>query len=191
MRNVSRLGSRLKRSSLAVLIALLGLCAVALAQVKPEVHNDDENIPDAEKPWQESAANLPPYPDLNATRSFYVSPATTLDFAIDPASLSVGKDEVIRYTLVIKSSSGAANVSFEGLRCSTEEYKVYAYGYVRNKKWSPVKNPQWKPVTEVGANRPHAALIGEYFCAQSTRVSDDPKVLLKRLSDTQFQLRRR
>ncbi len=164
------------------LLSLTPMTATHAQNKKAEVHYDNENIPDEEKTWQEGETQLPAYPDLTATKSFFVSPTTVLDFSIDPASISVGKDEMIRYTLIVKSRSGAANLSFEGLRCATAEYKVYAYGNLHTSAWSAVRDPQWKEIHETGPNRPHAVLLKEYFCDQGALASKDPRQLLKRLS---------
>ncbi len=163
-------------------MSLTPMTAAHAQNKKSEVHYDDENIPDEEKTWQEEETQLPATPDLNAAKSFFVSPTTVLEFSIDPASLSIGKDDVIRYTLLVKSRSGVVNLSFEGLRCASAEYKVYAYGNERTPEWSAVRNPQWKEIKETGPNRPHAVLLKEYFCDQGAKISKDPKQLLKRLS---------
>jgi len=56
-------------------------------------------------------------------------PAPRLRHYIDGRHISVGADEVVRYTLVLESRSGVRNLSFEGLRCTPNgAFKVYAYG---------------------------------------------------------------
>ncbi|WAV91714.1 CNP1-like family protein [Oxalobacter aliiformigenes] len=76
--------------------------------------------------------------------------------------MSVGKDE-IRYTMVTKSQAGATNVSYEGIRCGTFEFRRYAYGH-RDNKWVMSKNETWRPINFYAANRPRAVLTQEYFC---------------------------
>jgi len=46
--------------------------------------------------------------------------------ALDADSLSIGTDAVIRYTLRITSSEGVANISHQGLRCDSREFKLFA-----------------------------------------------------------------
>jgi hypothetical protein len=74
---------------------------------------------EADKPWVELAAQLPPYPQTENLLEFNVSSATRNRHYVDAASISVGSDKVVRYTVVIESAGGARNVSFEGMRCAT------------------------------------------------------------------------
>ena len=111
----------------------------------------------------ESEVTLPAPPQKNQLLPFYVSPTTTMDFAIDAKSLSVSPEGIVRYTLVITSKAGATNVSYEGIRCSSAEKKLYATGKPDG-SWSSSRRDAWSPIWDVGANRQHAALVKDYFC---------------------------
>jgi hypothetical protein len=115
------------------------------------------------KPWQEIAVELPPAPAMANLLPFYVSPATENRFYIDGASLGAGSDGVIRYTMVVEAAGGARNVTYEGLRCSTRELRVYAFGQ-RDGSWSKSRSNDWRPVQDAAANRQHSVLMSEYFC---------------------------
>ncbi len=84
-------------------------------------------------PWSEDPLHLPPLPqeaDLIELRLAGQNPE--LRYFVDSRSLRVGKDEVVRYTMVIRSSSGASNLAFEGIRCLARgQYRVFAYGTER------------------------------------------------------------
>ena len=70
---------------------------------------------------------------------------------------------MVRYTLVIRGSGGAENVSYEGIRCETAERKLYAIG--RNgSEWVRSRNDAWQVIAENALNRQHAVLFKEYFC---------------------------
>ena len=71
-------------------------------------------------PWHEQEARLPAYPKEERLIRFDTGPTSTLRFFVDRDSLAVGADGVVRFTLVAKSD-GAANVSYEGIRCSMRE----------------------------------------------------------------------
>jgi hypothetical protein len=113
--------------------------------------------------WQEQDFELPPYPaaddlvriDLN-TDYF---PHTLL---VDPGSVSVGKDDVIRYTMVIRSGSGVENTSFEGIRCTNREVREYAYG--SGGQWLPMRDSEWRYVSRARQDIPRARLINDVFC---------------------------
>lgn len=61
---------------------------------------------------------------LRKSDLFRVGAITDTHYFIDGSTISVGADQVIRYTLVIVSSSGAQNISYEGMRCLTAEKRV-------------------------------------------------------------------
>lgn len=141
--------------------ALLLLCLLpALATAGLGLKNDDD--PDAEK-WHEEDAALPPLPQDKDLMEFYVGPQTTNHFFIDGATLAVGKDGVVRYTLVIKTSGGATNVSREGIHCDTREYRVYATGR-SDGTWAKSRSEDWRLIENKPINRHHAALSVDYFC---------------------------
>lgn len=94
--------------------------------------------------WKEDEVELPAYPeedDLVQVPEFGATGPLTQ--YLDTKTLTIGKDEVVRYTVVLESRTGVRNVSFEGIRCFTNEYKVYGYG-TRDKQVRPLKKPRWK-----------------------------------------------
>jgi hypothetical protein len=139
----------------------------------------EEDFDDKDKPWEEIAIQLPPAPAAENLLPFYVSATATQTFAIDAKSLSVGSDGVIRYTLVSKSSGGATNISYEGIRCATFEKKIYAFGH-SNGAWSRSRRDQWERISNNAANRQHAALAKDYFCLGNT-VAGNANNMLERL----------
>ena len=122
-----------------------------------------ENPAAADKAEDATPLVLPAAPAKENLLPFYVSPSTTMDFAIDAPSVSVTPDGVVRFTLVITSAEGARNISHEGLRCATAERKLYATG-MADGSWSASRNEAWSQIRDVGANRQYAALYKDYFC---------------------------
>jgi CNP1-like family protein len=121
------------------------------------------------KPWEIQQAQLPRYPEQSGLVQIYVSPTTTFQFFVDAVSIAVSDDGPVRYTLVARSPSGAANVSYEGISCETHSYKLYAIGRPDG-TWSQVLNPQWTAIRGQQANRQHATLAEDFFCSQRGRV---------------------
>ena len=152
-----------------VSLALI-LSSVALAQT-----DSAEN--DQTKP--ESPVVLPAPVQKNNLLPFYVSPTTTMDFAVDAKSLSVTDEGIVRFTIVISNASGASNISYEGIRCSTGEKKIYATNQA-NGGWSLSRRDIWEPIIDRGANRHHAALAKDYFC-NSGFVDGKAEVIVDRL----------
>ena len=112
--------------------------------------------------WKDGEVRLPAYPKAEELIEFFVSSASSFRFFIDPASLSPGaRDGVVRYTLVARSPSGVANVSFEGIRCATGSYKLYALG--NEGRWT-VRESEWRPIEPRSVQRWHIELSTHYFC---------------------------
>lgn len=135
---------------------------------------------DPDNPWEEAELSLPPPPSQGKLRSFDVSANASHTFSVDEDSLSIGADNVIRYTLVIESQSGARNVSYEGIRCDTREYKQFAYGKA-NGEWSIARASKWQAIRGTTMNRYHHALAKDFFC--------DDRALKGGIKQIQFALR--
>lgn len=151
------------------LLLLLVYTSATQAQSRFEEDFDDET-----KPWQEIALQLPAAPLEENLVPFYVSPTTSIKFAIDSKSVTTGSDDVVRYVLVAKSASGATNISYEGIRCQTTEVKLYAFGH-KDGTWARSRRDKWEPIVEKTTNRQHAALAQDYLCKDkviSSRVSE-------------------
>jgi hypothetical protein len=115
----------------------------------------------AQRNWREIEVVLPALPQQKDLLPFFVSSASSVQFYIDSASLSAGADGVVRYVLVARSAQGAQSVSFEGIRCSTSEYRIYATG--GSGGWLRSTSP-WRPIAPRAIQRWHNELRDEYFC---------------------------
>jgi hypothetical protein len=140
-----------------------------------------ENEFDEEKPWAEIEAQLPPYPKEENLLPLFVSAATDNKFFVDAASIRTGEDGVVRYTMIVKSSAGAVNVSFEGIRCASREKKLYAFGR-KEGSWSKARAAKWEPIRYQDRNRYHHMLYDDFFCPNGTIVKSPQEAvdLLKR-----------
>lgn len=101
---------RLDRLALALLVAA-GVAQAQLTDVNPD--------------WKEAEA--PPPPPLRTAGLIPLEmPRSQLRFGVDPASVSIGNDGIVRYVVVATGAGGAVNGLYEGIRCNTGEFKVYA-----------------------------------------------------------------
>lgn len=116
---------------------------------------------DAE-PWKESTFNLPPFPEDRDLIEFSVGATESAKYFIDQRSIDAGHDDnVVRYTMVVKTAGGATNVSYEGLRCDQRQLRIYATGRL-DKTWKAAPYSEWK---SLGANNRHQTVLArEYFC---------------------------
>ncbi len=128
--------------------------------------------PEEEQQWQEQDVEPPAFPKKEALREFYVSAAATNKYLIDAATLSVGSDGIVRYVLVVETSGGATNVSFEGINCKDRTWKHYAAGNNANATWtrSRAARNEWRPIENKPVNRHHAALSRDLFCPMGNAI---------------------
>ena len=124
---------KFKSASIFASVLVLGLSTSVWSQFAAD-----------EPDWKESAIPPPPAFDASKLVGLEVSPNSLLAYGVDPASISITQsDGVVRYVMVATSASGARNVMYEGIRCSTGEFKTYAR-YSADGKWSMVSDPQWR-----------------------------------------------
>lgn len=113
--------------------------------------------------WQEAEVPMPPPLQPDHLREFEVSAASSNRFFVDESSLDVGTDYVVRFVMLIRGSGGAEMVTYEGIRCTTGEYKLYAHGR-EDGEWVPPRRSEWKPLRSVRSHLPQAALARNYLC---------------------------
>lgn len=158
-----------RRTFVAALLCVTFAVTDASAQGDTPFVNDAEmeaprSVRDGRK-WQEEAVRFPAWPrDADLVEIKVDGPASDLRHSIDISNLTTGEDDVVRYTVVTESSSGARNVSFEGLRCTPKgRYKAYAYG--SGSRFSPTGNSeQWNLIDERSRDRFRFALWRHYLC---------------------------
>jgi len=97
--------------------------------------------------WTEEPA--PPAPTFSASR---VLPLDMPNFVsvkvgIDPTTIMVGGDGIVRYVAVMSNATGSTNAVYEGIRCLTGEVKTYARAGSSG-IWSPVSSPVWRDLLD-------------------------------------------
>jgi hypothetical protein len=134
--------------------------ALILSACAFSVHSSEEN-------WTED--RVAPPASFNQERLLPLDAASgsALRFGIDPASVSVGADGVVRYVLVARSSSGALNVLFEGIRCATAEMKTYAR-WNNAGAWNLSPDAPWRPMVSSGSTRQGLLLARQGVCEGTT-----------------------
>ena len=156
------------------------LCTLAWSMMSAHLLATDFDSEYEVKPWVEMEFQLPKFPSKESLLPFQISAKKDTRYFVDGDSLTVGSDDVIRYVLVIVSSSGAQNISYEGLRCATAERRLYAFGR-SDKTWSKARNNQWVKIQGGAANH-SVELYANYFCAVGAPVimsAEDARLVLR------------
>ena len=154
--------------SILFLFACLGLSQTAMS-AEDVFHDEGDGAafhpykapPGSE--WKELDVTLPAYPRKDALLAVDIGrfdyPFTVF---VDPDSLSIGKDRVVRYTVVLQSPSSAENVSYEGIMCGQRKVKRYAYG--SNGQFRPMPGSDWAFIRRNRQDLYRMVLADHYFC---------------------------
>lgn len=145
-------------------LALCGATLAASAQLVP-----------ADPDWKEQDAPRPP--PLRTTGLIPVDvPGTSLHFGVDPASVTIAADGIVRYVVVAQSNSGAVNGMYEGVRCSTGEVRVYAR-HNPSSGWVPADNSLWQPLERTPNSRYSLVVARSGVCLGQAPNRDVPTIL--------------
>ena len=112
--------------------------------------------------WREVAPAPPPLRTEGLIR--IDMPLSNLRFGVDPASVSLGSDGVVRYVVVASSSTGAVNALYEGIRCSTAEVRLYAR-HNPESGWVLLSDGEWRSLHQTLPSRHSLVLARTGVCA--------------------------
>jgi len=117
--------------------ALLLAAATALAQYADDGRAD----------WREGDVPPPPAYTTDASKLIGIDmpAASSIKLGIDPASITLDHATGIARYVVIARGPAAVNASYEGIRCATAEYRIYARQTEGN-PWTTVSESRWKPM---------------------------------------------
>jgi hypothetical protein len=164
-------------------LPLLAL-AVLLLQVAPAQANDPVTDPyweyrdevgrgefsydDSEDvPWIENQTAVPEMPVVDDMHRLNMDLLPQgFELFVDRDRITVDpKDSVVRMWLWLRNSHGNETGTFEGFRCDTGEYKVYAYANPR--RTPPVrthKRAKWRSAEAGGKATYRSELLADYLC---------------------------
>jgi hypothetical protein len=148
------------------LLLSLACCALA-AQAQVPADNPD---------WQETEAPAPPKFDPKQLVSVDMPPYVSMKFGVDPATLAVTPDGIVRYVMVAVSPSGSMNAFFEGIRCATGEVKSYARANAQG-VWTLVKEPEWRRLNDKHPSKHALALAQQGVCEGNATAGSAAQIL--------------
>lgn len=175
----------MRRRFPALCAAVLAGCSVVLAATGctggGSFRRESEDIPDfvervEPKRTPESQVVVPPYPAESALVPLLVAPTSTANVFVDPASISVGDDAVVRLTYVVVSTSGVHNAFYEGFRCDDRVYKTYAWA-VGEGPFHAMSDSEWKTIPWSGINRFRDDLRSFYLCGNFSTPRQPAEIL--------------
>ena len=140
---------------------------------KFKLNEYDESI---EVPWVEIETSVKKLPDDGNLVQLPIDKLAAnkppLELFVDVKNILLSdKDHVARSWFVVRSEQGAYNGTYEGIRCATGEYKVYAYANpARSKPLRVVKMPKWR---KAGKGSYREEMMRDYFCDQKSPKSQE------------------
>ena len=156
-----------------IVAGMLSLSFAAAAQFNPDAMD-----------WKEGEVPPPPAFDVGKLLVFDVSTGSSLIYGVDPATLRIGNDGIVRYVMVATSRSGARNVLYEGIRCSSGEFKTYAR-YSAQGVWRSVDNPEWRSMFGNMASR-HAVQFARTAACSNSAPTSSVEEIVRRLKTFGF-----
>jgi hypothetical protein len=133
--------------------------------------------------WKES--ETPAAPTFNKDRLLPIDMPryVTLQLGVDPATLVITPDGIVRYVVVASNASGSINAMYEGIRCATGEVKTYAR-FTSNGKWSTVQDPQWRRMNDNLPSRHALALAEQGVCESQSIAASSVNAIVNALKNT-------
>jgi CNP1-like family len=154
---------------ISIRLGWVGLCLActgAWAQSGNGLDNPD---------WKEAQTPPPPAFAKDQVIALDMPPFVSLKVGVDPSTIVVGDDGVVRYVIVMTNATGSVNAVYEGIRCITDEVKTYAR-WTSSGTWSLVSDPQWKALND---NMPsqHAKAFARQGGCQSRLATSKNEIL--------------
>lgn len=135
--------------------------------------------------WKEF--EVPPPPPFNKDKLIAIDmPAyVSLKFGVDPATLVITRDGVVRYVMVAINETGSVNAMYEGIRCASGEFKTYAR-YSSSGQWSLVKDPQWRALNDNNTPKHALALARSGACSARSTAADSAADVIELLKSNPY-----
>jgi hypothetical protein len=131
---------------------LLSCCGMAAAQF---IADDPD--------WKETEVPAPPAFDLKRLVQVDISVQSQLKWGVDPATVKITPDGIIRYVVVAQSASGVVNAMYEGIRCNKAEFRRYAR-HNADSGWVKSTSSDWTPLRQSGTSRHPETLAKQGIC---------------------------
>jgi hypothetical protein len=130
--------------------------------------------------WVEEKASPPPAYSKTDLIPIDMPRHVSLKIGVDPATVRVGEDGIVRYVVVMTNASGTVNAAYEGIRCLTDEFKTYAR-VGSSGEWTLVSDPQWKHVNDNMPSKHAHAIARQGACKE--RLAPNTAEVLKALKE--------
>ncbi len=159
----------IKRTLLSLVAVTTLTCSSLWAQTGNGLDNPD---------WKEEQAPPPPTFSKDALVRIDMPAHVSVKVGVDPNTIVVGTDGVVRYVIVMVNSSGSVNAVFEGIRCASDEVKTYARWNSAG-TWTVLADPPWKGINDNMPSKHAYAFARQGAC--DARIAPTKEAIISRL----------
>lgn len=131
--------------------------------------------------WTESEVPAPPAFTVKNLIAIDMPSYVSVRLGVDPDTLTITPDGVVRYVVVAVNASGTVSAMFEGIRCASAEVKTYAR-FSSGGPWSAVPNPQWQDLKDNLPSRHAAVLARQGVCDGRSAAAKSAQGIVQRLT---------
>ena len=125
--------------------------------------------------WEEERAPPPPSFSKENLILLDMPRHISVSVGVDPETIAVGRDGVVRYVIVMTNATGSTNAVYEGLRCVSSEVKTYAR-MGTSREWSILENPAWKALND-NMPSPHALAFARQGGCQNRLATSQREII--------------
>lgn len=140
---------------------------------------------DPDPGWREAAVPPPPVFDTRRLVPVEMPADVGVRMGVDPESLTIGADGVVRYVVVAQGLGGAVNAMYEGIRCSTFEFRRYARSSADG-RWRSLDDDRWQRMSSSGPS-PHPFRLAREGMCQGAAAPTTVREILEALRLTATQ----
>jgi hypothetical protein len=138
-------------------------------------------LADPDPDWKESEAPAPPTFKTDRLIALEMPRYLSTKFGVDPQTLRITSDGLVRYVVVATSPNGNSLAMYEALRCLTGEVKTYAR-LGSNGAWNAVQDPQWRALSSNQSSVHALALARQGVCDGRAAASASAAEIIRKLN---------
>ena len=157
-----------------VSVSVLAFCALFAVQSYAQ-------LVDLDPDWKEQAVPPPATYRFDRLIPIEMPRYVTMKIGLDPDSLTISHDGIVRYVVVATSDSGSRSVMFEGIWCRTGETKTYARAG-SDGNWNAVEDALWRPLSGNLRSMHALALARQGVCDGRSAAAASPESIIRKLS---------
>ena len=126
---------------------------------------------------------MPATPRTADLVAFDMSAASQNRFAIDPTSVRPEGERFVRLTMVVTSSGGASNISYEAFDCERWTHRLLAIGHADG-SWRPIPDAQWLTVRSTDRILRQHLVVFNAACEGGKRAGDTKRIVRRLTAPT-------